>query len=146
MLGTGTALSGAVEQNTETATFGNDQFMETILQMESGQNFLLHSRFLTQDELNEIADNMRFKVPGGDFGFFNAIDPDGQTNLMRGLGFERTPNGQKAMIRAGNFYRGTEVEKSYESLYRMMYPDDVEAGFLRLKGIIGEELFARLKF
>lgn len=145
MLGTGADATGTVSEKTETDALGNDDHMEALLQMDLGMNFVLHGRFLNMDEINQIKDNARWKVPGGDFGGFNAIDPQGQAALMRGLGFDKGGEGQQNMRRAGDLYRGDTGSPSYEELYNLMYPGDKDNDYERLRGIVGDKTFKRLE-
>lgn len=138
LYGRGDATVG-LSAETDFNSVGQDDMTQNIIAVFQGGNTTLGSRFLTNTELQGMADDTCWITPGGDFGIANQVDPATSTALMKAMFGNSQAEINGNMQRAGQFINtGGAETPSFEALYAAMYPDDAANGYTRLRELAGE--------
>jgi len=144
LLGAGDSTTG-ISPNAVQPTLSQTDPSRVMTQTLLGNDFAADGRFLSQDHLNQMEDNLRSLAVDGDFGAFNRMEPDQATALMRGMLGEGQANVVPNLNRLRDVINSGGAEApSYQATYAAMYPADAAAGYPRLREIIGGDGLALL--
>lgn len=124
---------------------GQTDMLQNVLQMFEGEIPDVRSRFMTGAELTGMQPELRHLTIDGDFGGMNQNDPIKVQNMMRALfgASHGEITGNLSRLR-GIINSGGAETPSYQASYTKMYPEDAANGYVRLRGIIGENVMAQM--